>query len=176
MCRGRGDGCTQATSPFAIREIGRVCCAFVLMTLRILTANIAFGFAGMDRMLSSVKHHLHIHGSAILNFGVSQRLRDRNNIAVGMRRAEYVKKHQNLDPAIEMIRRLQPDILILNEVIYELNCELFEDVLDRIGFRTIEWGISNHYPGTSISTLLATKAPGSAIRCMMPQRPSMGGG
>jgi endonuclease/exonuclease/phosphatase family metal-dependent hydrolase len=145
------------------------------MTLRILTANIAFGFVGMDRLLSSVRHHLHIHGLAILNCRFSRRSDDRI-VAVRMRRAKYISKHQNLNPTIDMIWRLQPDILILNEVIYELNRELFEDVLDRIGFQTIEWGVSNHYPGASISTLLATRAPGTSIRCAMPQRPSMGGG
>jgi endonuclease/exonuclease/phosphatase family metal-dependent hydrolase len=145
------------------------------MNLRILTANIAFGFAGMDHLLSSVKHHLHIHGLAILNCGFSQRADDRN-MAIRMRRVWYVKKHQNLNPTFDMIWRIQPDILILNEVIYELNREPFEEVLDRIGFRTMEWGVSNHYPGASISTLLATRASGTSIRCAMPQRPSMGGG
>ncbi len=67
-------------------------------------------------------------------------------------------------------------MLVLNEVIYELYRGELEQALWQTGFQTIAWGVSTHYPGTSISTLVATKGLGTAIPCTMPQRPSMGGG
>jgi endonuclease/exonuclease/phosphatase family metal-dependent hydrolase len=144
--------------------------------MKILTANIAYGFKGMDRLGSSIRHQLHIHGPGILTYEFLPGLRSLSPVVSEAKRVAYVKKNQHLEPVFELIRRTEPDVLVLNEVIYEVYRERVEQELYAMGFQTIAWGVSTHYPGTSISTLLATKERGEIIPCTMPQRPSMGGG
>jgi endonuclease/exonuclease/phosphatase family metal-dependent hydrolase len=144
--------------------------------MKILTANIAYGFAGMDRLFPSLRHQLNIHGWGILTYEFLPLLRGKFASVSEERRVAYVKKNQHLTPLLEMIRRTAPDALVLNEVIYELYQKSLEQDLRGMGFSAIAWGVSTHYSGTSISTLVATREPGEAIPCTMPQRPSMGGG
>ena len=144
--------------------------------MTILTANIAYGFSGMDRFFSSVRHQVHIHGPGILTYEFLPGLRGLSPVISETKRVAYARKNKHLEPVFDLIRRVSPDVLVLNETLYELYRDEIEDVLRRNAFKTIAWGVSTHYPGTSISTLLATKAPGKVVPCMMPQRPSMGGG
>lgn len=144
--------------------------------MKILTANIAYGFAGMDNFVSSVRHQLAIHGWGILAYEFFPPLRGKTAVVSETKRVAYVKAHKNLEMTFDMIKRYQPDVLVLNEVIYELYRDQMEQELKKEGFKSIAWGVSTHYNGTSISTLIATKQPGTAIPCTMPQRPSMGGG
>ena len=144
--------------------------------MKILTANIAYGFKGMDRFITSVRHQLNIHGPGILTYEFLPGLRGLSPTVSEAKRVAYAKKHRYLEPVFDLIRLTTPDVLILNETLYELYREEIEQELRAMGFQTIAWGVSTHYPGTSISTLLATKEPGEMIPCTMPQRPSMGGG
>lgn len=144
--------------------------------MKILTANIAYGFKGMDNLASSLWHQLHIHGWGVLTYEFLPALRDTFASVSEERRVAYVKKKQHLGPTVELIQRADPDMLVLNEVIYELYREPLEQKCKEMGFTTIAWGVSTHYSGTSISTLVATKERGEIIPCTMPQRPSMGGG
>jgi endonuclease/exonuclease/phosphatase family metal-dependent hydrolase len=144
--------------------------------MTILTANIAYGFAGMDQLFSSVTHQVHIHGWGILTYEYLPVLRGKIATVSTSKRVDYVRKQQNLEPTLELVRRTCPDILVLNETIYEIYRDELEFALSRLGFETVAWGVSTHYPGTTISTLVATKRSGTAIPCTMPQRPSMGGG
>ncbi|MEK7093525.1 MAG: hypothetical protein AAB927_03520 [Patescibacteria group bacterium] len=144
--------------------------------MKILTANIAYGFKGMDRFASSVWHQLHIHGWGILTYELLPELRGMSPMVLEAKRVAYVKKNQHLEPVFDLIRHTAPDILVLNETLYELYRDEIERELRTMKFQTIAWGVSTHYPGTSISTLLATKELGEVIPCTMPQRPSMGGG
>jgi endonuclease/exonuclease/phosphatase family metal-dependent hydrolase len=147
-----------------------------MTALRVLTANIGFGFGGMDRLVSSIKHHLHIHGWGALTYPFVPAWRGEAAQLSLSKRSAYVHKNQNLGPTWKMIDRINPDALVLNEVMYESYQEELERGLREAGFQTIAWGISTHYPGTSISTMVATKMSGTRIPCSMPQRPSMGGG
>jgi endonuclease/exonuclease/phosphatase family metal-dependent hydrolase len=142
----------------------------------LLTANIAYGFTDMDRLASSVRHQLQIHGWGALSYVMFPSLRGSPAKLSATKRTAYVLKHRNLGPTLEMIEQARADVVVLNEVIYELHRAELESALVQIGFQGIAWGVSTHYPGTSISTLVASKEPGTAIRCVMPQRPSMGGG
>ncbi|MEA2701870.1 MAG: hypothetical protein QOE22_579 [Candidatus Parcubacteria bacterium] len=144
--------------------------------MKILTINTAFGFTGMDRFATNLKRHLHMHGWGVLTYEFFPFLRGRSSRISKGKRIAYVKKHQYLDPYLELIQRIAPDILILNEALYELYHERIERELRAMGFQTIAWGLSEHYPGTTISIVVATKEPGEIIPCSMPQRPSMGGG
>jgi len=144
--------------------------------MKILTANIAYGFAGMDRLLPSLWHQLHMHGWGVLTYEFFPPLRGKFAEVSEQKRVAYVKRHRHLEPVLKMIERTQPDALVLNEVIYELYRDELERALRGMGFQTICWGVSTHYPGTSISTLVATREVGEPIPCIMPQRPSMGGG
>lgn len=144
--------------------------------MKILTANIAYGFANMDRLTSSIWHQLHIHGPGILTYEFLPGLRGLSPTVSEAKRVAYAKKNQHLKPVFDLIRRTAPDVLVLNETLYELYRDDIEQELRTMGFQTIAWGVSTHYPGTSISTLLATKEAGEVIPCTMPQRPSMGGG
>jgi len=130
----------------------------------------------MDSVVSSIWHQLHIHGPGVLTYEVFPGLRGLSPEVSESTRVAYAKKNQHLEPVFDLIKRIAPDALILNEALYELYKEDFERELRTNGFQTIAWGISTHYPGTSISTLLATKEAGDAISCTLPQRPSMGGG
>jgi endonuclease/exonuclease/phosphatase family metal-dependent hydrolase len=142
----------------------------------ILTANIAYGFPGMDRLYSSIKHQLHVHGWGALTYEFFPTLRGKMATVSERKRTAYILEHRNLEPTIDLIRQSQPDVLVLNEAIYELYREELEATLGRLGFRTMAWGVSTHYPGTRIATLVASREQGEPIQCKMPQRPSMGGG
>lgn len=144
--------------------------------MKILTANIAYGFKGMDRFATSVWHQLHIHGPGILTYEFLPGLRGLSPTVSETRRVAYAKNHQHLEPIFNLVRSISPDVLTLNETLYEIYRDDIERELRANGFQTIAWGVSTHYPGTSISTLVATKESGDIIPCEMPQRPSMGGG
>jgi endonuclease/exonuclease/phosphatase family metal-dependent hydrolase len=147
-----------------------------MMALKVLTANIAFGLGGMDRLVPNVKHHLHIHGWGALAHVCVPSWRGKAAQLSLSKRLAYVHKNKNLGPTWKMIGRINPDVLVLNEVMYESHHQELESGLRQEGFQTIAWGVSTHYPGTSISTMVATKMSGTPIPCSMPQRPSMGGG
>lgn len=147
-----------------------------MKSLTILTANVGYGFAGMDHLALSVKHQLHIHGWGALAYLFCPPLFRECGKISRSRRVAYVLKNKNLGSTEEMISRTQPDVLVLNELIYELYGAEVETYLGQQGFQAIGWGISSHYPGTSISTLVAVKSGGELISCSMPQRPSIGGG
>lgn len=144
--------------------------------MTILTANMAYGFDGMDRLLPSLKHQLHIHGWGALTYEFVPSLRGKVATVSKSKRMAYVQKHCSLGRTLKMILRVAPDVLVLNEAIYELYEPELEPILRNFGFRTIAWGVSTHYPGTRLATLVATKETGLPIPCKMPQRPSMGGG
>lgn len=147
-----------------------------MASVTILTANIAYGFPKMDRLFSSVKHQLHIHGWGVLTYEFLPPLRGRTAAVSELKRAAYVQKHRNLQPILDLVQKTQPDVLVLNETIYEMYRDELETALHCMRFQTIAWGVSTHYPGTTISTLVATKRAGIPIPCTMPQRSSMGGG
>jgi hypothetical protein len=147
-----------------------------MTSLTILTANVGYGFAGMDRLVPSLKHQLHIHGWEVLAYLFCPSPFRKSGQISRSKRVAYVLKNKNLSSTEEMISRTQPDVLVLNELIYEVYGAEVEAYLRRQGFQTIGWGISSHYPGTTISTLVAVKAGGELISCSMPQRPSLGGG
>jgi endonuclease/exonuclease/phosphatase family metal-dependent hydrolase len=147
-----------------------------MASMTILTANIAYGFSGMDRLLPSVKHQLHIHGWGALTYEFLPPLRGTFATVSRLKRSAYVQKHRNLAPTLELVRQVQPDVLVLNETIYEIYRDELEAALRQLRFQTFAWGVSTHYPGTTIATLVATKEAGIPIPCTMPQRPSMGGG
>lgn len=147
-----------------------------MSTVKVLTANIGYGLPGMDRLTPSLKHQLHIHGWGALTYEILPPLRGRIAAVSEARRVAYVGRHKDLGATTALIQRVSPDVLVLNEVIFELYRDELERALADEGFQTIAWGLSTHYPGTTLSTLVATKAPGAPIPCTMPQRPSMGGG
>jgi endonuclease/exonuclease/phosphatase family metal-dependent hydrolase len=144
--------------------------------MTILTANIAYGFPGMDSMLTSVKHQLHIHGWGVLAYEFAPPLRGKFSTVSKTKRSAYVRKNNRLDPILDVVSQSGPDVLVLNETIYEIYREELEAALRRMGFQSVAWGLSTHYPGTTISTVVATKQAGAPIVCVMPQRPSIGGG
>jgi endonuclease/exonuclease/phosphatase (EEP) superfamily protein YafD len=130
----------------------------------------------MDRLGCSLRHQLHIHGWGALTYKVFPSFRGRTARLSAAKRTKHVREHGNLGSTLGMVERAQPDLLVLNEVIYEFYREELEHSLQQMGFRSIAWGLSTHYPGTSLSTLVASKEPGIPIPCVMPQRPCMGGG
>ena len=127
-------------------------------------------------MPTSIWHQLHIHGPGILTYEFLPSLRGLCPSVSEAKRVAYARRNESLEPIFDLVRLMAPDVLVLNEVLYELHREKIERALRTMGFMTIAWGVSTHYPGTSISTLVATKKPGAVIPCTMPQRPSMGGG
>jgi len=143
--------------------------------MKILTANIAFGMPEMDRLGANIRAHLAIHGSKVFLHTFVPWLRGRlanADVADG----DYIRRKTDLSPTIALIRKLSPDILVLNEVLHDTHKDEIERALRGQGFSTIAWGLGGHYPSMRISTVIATKAAGEIIPCDMPQQPSMGGG
>jgi hypothetical protein len=147
-----------------------------MKTLTILTANIAYGFAGMDRFASSLAHQFGIHGWGALTYATRFRLGKRIAELSLHKRQAHVVKHHTFRPVLDMIALVRPDFLVLNEAIYELCSAEIERSLGEIGFTAISWGKSSHYSGTTLSTLVAAKDAAFSIDCFMPQRPRFGGG
>ena len=92
------------------------------------------------------------------------------------KRVKYTKKNKHLEPIFTLIEKTLPDILVLNEVVYEVYKDEMEKRLRDLGFKTTTWGIGGHYPGARISTLIASKEPSEIIQCVFPQGKVMGSG
>ena len=68
--------------------------------MKVLTANIAYGFKGMDRLMSSVWHQLHIHGPGILMYEFLPGLRGLSPTVSEAKRVAYAQKHRHLEPLV----------------------------------------------------------------------------
>jgi endonuclease/exonuclease/phosphatase family metal-dependent hydrolase len=127
-------------------------------------------------MPTNIFNHFMVHGWGILTYPFIPKLRGKTNVISEWRRISFIEKRRNLEPVLKLIAEINPDLLVLNEAIYELYKGTIETALRDQGFQSISWGAGNHYLGTHFSTVVATKKHGAPIACNLPQRRVLGGG
>jgi endonuclease/exonuclease/phosphatase family metal-dependent hydrolase len=130
----------------------------------------------MDKFIPNVRTHYAMHGSSVLTYHLGSLFRRRVTPVSPEKRAAYLKLHKDLSQTLALIDRTDPDLLVLNECLYGIWDTEIEEALKARGFKTLAWGLGGHYPGASISALIATKKEGVQIPASMPQGPTIGTG
>ena len=146
--------------------------------MKILTANIALGLKDMDHLVNNVHGITTYHSwTSYLVAILCPPLRGLWGCKpYSQKRINYLRKHENLDSTFNMIRKNNPDILILNEVVPEIHESRFDKELKDMGFTTITYGLGGKYPDAHVSTLVATKEKAIILQTDMPQPPYPGCG
>ena len=118
----------------------------------------------------NVLSHLRIHGAQmLLPKGIDHKT------------ASLLTKKGNkyLSVILEIVKKEDPEIVCLNEVLRGLHERELTEFLRSLGFKTLIWGEANHYKDPlQISTLLAfkEKAKKEDLELPMPRRIGAGGG
>lgn len=145
--------------------------------MKILTANIALGLSGMDRVISNFRAHAAYHSWPTVATLAFPFLRGRvGRIPRKAGRTEGLQARDNLAATIALVQSCDPDIAILNEVVFETQGERLRAALKEMGFRTIAWGFAAHHEDARVSTWVAAKEAGAQFACEMPQSPYPGHG
>ncbi|MES2134702.1 MAG: endonuclease/exonuclease/phosphatase family protein [Patescibacteria group bacterium] len=130
--------------------------------MKILTANIGMGMPGMRSATTSLRILVGFHGWSVLPFiifGGRLGWLFRYSVYADSKRERWLGSKSTLTPTLDLIEKEQPDVVILNEVVYEIHKESLETALERLGFPHIAWGRSLHHPGATMSTVTASKLP-----------------
>jgi len=144
--------------------------------MKILTANIALGLENMDHLLPIIRGHLAFHGSTMVNFLFHPKSLKKAQARPSRRRTEYLFGHVNLQNTLKLVERTGADIVVLNEVLPQFHFAQLEPHLEELGYRTRVWGESMHYPDATVSTLIASKMPGSVVPIDLSWEEHAGGG
>jgi endonuclease/exonuclease/phosphatase family metal-dependent hydrolase len=146
--------------------------------MKILTANIALGLEDADNLFNNVRGiaAYHSYFSLFVELFVPPLRGKYAGPWYSLKRVEYLRAGENLEPTFRMIRNANPDILIVNEVVTQMHEQKFRKELTEMGFKTISIGLAAKYPDARCSTLVASKFEGAALQCTMPQLPCPGGG
>ena len=143
--------------------------------MKILTANTAFGIR-MDSLWRHLRGHLAFHGAGAIAYLFFPPAHKLFPVAEAYSRARYLRAHSSISAILTLIEEENPDILVLNELIYELMHDPLKEALRQLGYTSFAWGKSEHHEDAHVSTLVAAKESGEAFPCTMPQNPYMGGG
>jgi endonuclease/exonuclease/phosphatase family metal-dependent hydrolase len=144
--------------------------------MKILTANIALGLPHMDHLTPVIKGHLAFHGPTMLRFLFYPRSLKPLHAYTSARRVKYLESNVDLRNTFDLIERAQADLVVLNEVLPQFHRETLEPYLEQLGYHTRVWGGSLHYPDATVSTVIASKAPGTAIPIDLSWEEHAGGG
>ena len=140
------------------------------MKLRILTANVALGIPNADNLFANVASLLAFHNWRVIPFIISKNLLNfifDYSLHPSLKRLPYFQKHFNLEKVIAMVAKELPDILVLNELFLQFN-EATVLELKKLGFKEFSYGLSSHYPDTTLITLIASHLE------TLPERPELG--
>lgn len=151
------------------------------MSFKILIANIAIGVPGADSPLRSLLTLVRFHGWRVLPFLLTGgRLSGIFDYSArpNKNRLRFASTHSTIRPILALIEKEQPDVIVLNEVLYQVHREPLEAGLKKMGFAHIAWGLSLHYPDVTISTVVASRLPclDDRFAPTMTQLPQISGG
>ncbi|MCK4386596.1 MAG: endonuclease/exonuclease/phosphatase family protein [Candidatus Pacebacteria bacterium] len=124
------------------------------MRVRILTANTSFGLPKMNSIWWNLYGHFGIHGwifPFLPIIGKYIKLRD------NPKRLKFISKNSNLKTILNVIKKQHPNIIILNELIFQTHKEEIEKKLKLEGFNSFAWGKSAHHNDATVCTLAASK-------------------
>lgn len=141
--------------------------------MKILTANIAFGLPDMDRFPKNIRSHIAFHGLATVSHLVKS---ERLAAFAQKRRVSFLQRHGSLEAVFALVEGMRPDILVLNELIWEVYKEPVEKHLREQGFISFAWDAAHNWQGTRLTTLIAARSAGTPIPCAIPRLPLHGGG
>lgn len=144
--------------------------------MKVLIANIAFGIPGMQNLWTNTLGHLAFHGWSMIPFFLAPKTIENRVALPNPRRVHYLRRNCDLGNTLRMLRRENADIVMLNEVIPQIYKPKLEAELSALGYRSIYWGRSSHYPDTTVTSLVATKAAAEAVPSLLPQAEHPGGG
>ena len=144
--------------------------------MKILTANIALGLANMDRLCSALRGHAAFHGPTILRFLVYPKSLKEAQARQSPGRVRYLARHVDLRATVELLERENADVLILNEVLPQFHRDILEPLFARLGYTSVAWGESIHYPDATVSTIVASKIAGVAVPIDLSWESHAGGG
>ncbi len=145
--------------------------------MKILTANIALGLKGMDNLFVNQYSHAMYHSWLVISSLTLKFLRGkvgRSNRSE--RRMRFLKKRDNLDATLRMIENVDPDMLVLAEVVYELHAKRLSAFLHERGYKSVAHGLGNHHEDAHVSVWVAAKEAGETFACDMPMPPYPGHG
>ncbi len=135
----------------------------------------------MDRGFRAFAQHIGVYGwkflPSILFSETLSKFVDMTKVEYPTR-FDYVKRKTNLKPILDVLRQQTPDIIILNELIYQVHVEEIEKFFTDNGY-TFVWGKSLHQEHTTLSTIIATKLPsdgGAQLPIVQKAKPGSGGG
>lgn len=150
------------------------------MQYKILTANIAFGLLRMDIAWWNIWHHVVFHGINILFFAVTNALGIDIKYSLAKRpdgyRMNYLRRNSSLVPILNIIKEEDPDVVVLNELIYQIHKEGIEGLLKEQGFSSFSWACMSHHKEATVTTLVAYKGLAESFQIEVPQRFRMGCG
>ncbi len=146
--------------------------------MKILTANIALGLRRMDHLITNVRSLAAYHSwSSFLTAILYPPLRGRwGGPPYSSTRVGYLKKHSDLNATLQLISEADPDILVLNEIVFEIHKSHLDDALKQMEFTAIAYGLGGKYPDAHAVTLVAAKEDAAIIPAAMPQLPYPGCG
>jgi endonuclease/exonuclease/phosphatase (EEP) superfamily protein YafD len=129
----------------------------------------------MDSFFRNVSAHISIHGRFFLPpfFQSSTEIADQR---MSDRRSRLIGTTSTLRNVKTLIRSRRPDLLVLNEVPYQAHHRQVESFLRREGFRSIAWGLGEHYSDMTVSTVAASRFTAAMTSVCLPMLPHFGGG
>jgi endonuclease/exonuclease/phosphatase (EEP) superfamily protein YafD len=132
------------------------------MQLKILTANVAMGNPDADKLIPCIKSLLWFHNWRVVPFlifgGRFGRIFDYGSHSRAGR-PEWFLAHSSLSKVIDLITAELPDVIILNELLYQIHYETLNTALAELGYKDIVWGFSPHHPDAILSTVVASRIP-----------------
>src|SRR3989344_263276 len=132
------------------------------MRLKILTANVAMGNSNADKFLPCIKSLLWFHNWRVVPFIISGgrfgKIFDYSSYP-RLGRIEWFKAHSSLEKTIGLIAKENPDVFVLNELLYQIHHKPLNTALVRLGYKNLVWGMSPHHPDAILSTVVASRLP-----------------
>lgn len=148
--------------------------------MKILTANIGLGVLEMSTWVGQIRTSLVFCRWKFIPFIV---LRGRTlwglfnyTMTYNNRQLSFLKRKSTLAHICALVETESPEVLIVNELIRELHKEEFETFLIKKGYATIGWGSAKHAPGATVSTVVASKLPGTSFSLDVHQVSEISGG
>jgi endonuclease/exonuclease/phosphatase family metal-dependent hydrolase len=148
--------------------------------MKILTANIALGNPRADNLLGALRSLIKFHNWRVIPFLIFGG-RFGNILDYGCYpqhgRTEWFKAHSSLKRTIDLIAKEKPDVLVLNELIYQTHYEELNAALADLGYSSVVWGQSPHQLDATICTVVASRLPMvNAAPLELPWSRQVGGG
>lgn len=146
------------------------------MKIKIMTANIAFGLRNMDNLFVNILGHLVFHGWSIISVFINPASLRYGKSFPNPKRIPYIKKHGSLKLILDLIKKENPDILMLNEIIKQIHPQELKDSLQEFGYKSINFGYAIHHDDATCGSLVASKVVGEPIEIKFTLGRHAGGG